>query len=78
MSDKEKAELLDNFEYRLLSEDLIETSLEIEEFADLKPDMRWVEVSSYLREKEVVLPEDLECFLSEQPEWDLASEALSS
>lgn len=74
MLDKDKAELLDKFEYRLLNEDLVQVSLDIEEFADLKPDLRWVEISSYLRENDVTLPEDLQVFLSEEPDWEEASQ----
>lgn len=74
MDDREKANILDNFEYELVRLGFVEASFAIEEFAGLSPDFRWQENARVLKGFEV--PSYFAVFKEDSPNWDAAKKAV--
>lgn len=75
MTDKEKTEILDDFEYALVRLGLVDLSFRLEDFSDFSPDLRWAENFQILKNE--ALPQDLLVFQKEKPDWDEARVAIS-
>jgi hypothetical protein len=70
MTNQEKAVILDNLEYQLVKEGLVEVSLQLEEFSNFRADIRFEKISPILKNAD--LPDSLKIFQEDDLDWEKA------